>query len=248
MFKPSQYSFFNHRFNKYYHTENKHGAPLHYFAYMKKGKSKIVSESKTILVNSGDIFYIPKDLKYRSYWYGNNEILFLSLGCADLMAKDSRNLELQVVDCPEELKRRFSEIPPVGNDVSTQIIGEFFSTIALLLPYMSKTPVSNTEKILIDAKNYLKTNPICFNGQVAKSCNISLPYLYKIFSDNQGESPNEYRKRILCYQAIELLITTDKSVEEICSELNFCSSNYFRIIFKKYIGTTPREIRRQYGY
>ena len=56
------------------------------------------------------------------------------------------------------------------------------------------------------------------------------------------------KQEILCEKAVQLLTTTDLSVEEISNRLLFSSSSYFRKIFKKYTGKTPRQIRKDSQY
>jgi len=232
------------RFSKYHRTDNSAGAPHHYFAYMEKGNAKIVSKNKTIYINEGDIFYIPKNLSYFSYWYGNNEISFHSYGMGAMLACDANFLDLQVIKCPKELNRQLSCIPTSGADLSAEVIGNFYSVIAKLLPYMEKNYYSPGQKILLTAKKHLDAMPYCTNTQLASACNISIPYLYKIFRKYECASPNSYRQKVLCDKASEMLATTDLSIEEISRILKFSSSAYFRKIFKEHIGTTPSAYRK----
>ena len=74
-------------------------------------------------------------------------------------------------------------------------------------------------------------------------CSLSEPHLYYLFKKAGEVTPNEYRQKSLCDRAVELLITTDNSVEAISDMLGFSSSSYFRKILKKHTGKSPREIR-----
>ena len=56
--------FNNIKFTKHHYTDCRMGCPVNYIAYMKTGTAKIVSDKKTIYINEGDVFYIPKGLKY----------------------------------------------------------------------------------------------------------------------------------------------------------------------------------------
>ena len=47
---------------------------------------------------------------------------------------------------------------------------------------------------------------------------------------------------------IDLLVTTDKKIEEIADMLNFSSGSYFRKVLKKHTGCTPREIRKSRAF
>lgn len=234
-------------FSKFHYTDNRKGSPYHYFAYMEKGNARIVSKEKTIHVNTGELFYIPKNTNYQSYWYGTDEISFFSYGCSNLLASDTNFLDLQIVKCPEDVKFTLSSIPTDGTKICAKDIGAFFSTIAALLPYMEQTSVSSGKSSLLRAKKYLRYDPHCTNEQLAAKCKISLPYLYKIFKNIEGETPNTYRQKVLCNKAKNLLKTTDISIEQISTMLEFSSSGYFREIFKKHTGITPREFRKFYS-
>ena len=240
----SDFCFLKINFNKFHYTDNRKGSPYHYFAYMEKGCAKIATKEKTIYVNPGELFYIPKNTSYQSYWNGTDEISFFSYGCDNLLAEDTNSLDLQVVKCPNELCRTLSSISTDGTKIRAKDIGLFFSTIANILPYMEQTPVSSAKSSLMQAKQCLRDNPYCSNEQLALKCKISLSYLYKIFKNIENNTPNAYRQKVLCNKAKDLLRTTDVSIEKISNMLEFSSSGYFREIFKKHTGMTPREFRK----
>ncbi len=251
MFNTESYNnfcFLKVTFNKYHYTDNRIGSPYHYFACMEKGNAKIVSKDKTISVKEGDIFYIPKDTSYQSYWYGNEEISFFSYGCNNLLASDTRFLDLQVIECPRALAVSLSSIKTDGTNINMKDVGDFFSTVAMLLPYMKKTSASNTTDMLTKVKKHLRSNPYCSNSELAKECKISLPYLYKLFKSIDNETPNTYRQKVMCEKAKDILRTTDIPIEQISNILEFSSSGYFRKIFKKHTGMTPKEFRKIYYF
>ena len=58
-------------------------------------------------------------------------------------------------------------------------------------------------------------------------------------------SPGDYRYMQLCRMAEKILLTTDKKVEDVAELLGFSSASYFRKTLKKYVGKTPKEIRKE---
>ncbi len=244
----SDFCFLKNRFHTFHYTDNRKGSPYHYFAYMEKGSAKIVTKEKTIHINEGELFYIPKNTGYQSYWYGNDDIAFFSYGCQDLLASDTHFLDLQVVPCSQELALAFCTIATDGTEIRTKDIGAFFMAVANVLPHMEQTPISAAKSVLLQAKKQLRDHPHCSNEALAIACNISLPYLYKLFKTFENETPNTYRQKVLCNQAKDLLQTTDISIEQISTMLEFCSSAHFRDIFKKHIGMTPRAFRKLYYF
>lgn len=244
----NDFCFLKINFNKYHYTDNRKGSPYHYFAYMEKGRAKLVCREKTVYINEGDLFYIPKNKGYQSYWYGADDISFFSYGCAELLGADTHFLDLQVIVCPKELPQRLCAVATDGAKIPMRHVADFFDTVADLLPYMEKTPISAAKNALLQAKKLLRDNPHYTNEQLALSCKISLPYLYKVFGQMEHETPNTYRQKVLCNKAKDLLQTTDASIEQISAALEFSSSGYFREIFKKHTGMTPSAFRKLYSF
>ena len=56
-------------------------------------------------------------------------------------------------------------------------------------------------------------------------------------------TPIEYKNRLCVQNAEKLLLTNDLSIEEISEKMGFNSASYFRRIFRKYVGKSPREYK-----
>ena len=67
-----------------------------------------------------------------------------------------------------------------------------------------------------------------------------------LFKDTFGMSPVKYLVRRRIGQAQTLLIATNMSVREIAWKVGYPNSDYFCSLFKKKVGHTPREYRKQY--
>ena len=230
----------------FHYTDNRKGAPMNFLAYMIEGTARIVTDSVTLNVNKGDTFFIPKNLSYQSFWYGNDKIQFISLGYNALNTEEEIKYDLQTVYCDEKIVDKIKSIPTNTNKTDCNTLSTFYSLMADVLPLMKPAARSNAEVIITKIKNQIQNNPYCSLGEIADKCKISEAYLYALFHKHEKMTANEFKLKTLCNKGVELLITTDKKIEEISSELNFSSSSYFRKILKKYTGFTPREIRRNY--
>lgn len=241
--KSKNFNFLEINFKNFHYTDNRHGTAFNYIAYMKKGKGKIVSKTRNIEFSEGDVFFIPKGYSYQSFWYGNSDIQFLSFGFDKLFTEEKLEFEAQVICCDDNTKNILASIKTQGGNLTCRDLSLFYGVLSDVLGKLEGSFESRNKLILDKIKNCIMQNPLLSLKEIAEKCNISLPYLYLLFKKNDSITPNEFRQRALCEKAAQLLLVTDKSVEEISSELGFSSSSYFRKILKKHLAKTPREIR-----
>ena len=60
-----------------------------------------------------------------------------------------------------------------------------------------------------------------------------------------GENFNSYLRKIRLERALELIENSDKSISEIASDCGFSSPNYFKDVFRRTYGVSPREYRHR---
>lgn len=73
---------------------------------------------------------------------------------------------------------------------------------------------------------------------------VSPDYFTKMFKDSIGRTPIDYINGLRINRAMQMLATTDISVNDISDELGFSNSNYFHKIFKQYMETSPAAYRK----
>lgn len=245
IFSYNDYYFCRIRFEKYHYTDNNKGSPMNYIACMLKGRAEIISNHRTLQIKEGDIFFIPVNLPYESYWYGDDEIEFLSYGFSNIEAKEKLNFNLQVIECDKELKNQILKIPTEGSSLSCETLSLFYGALAKIIPYLRQSqPISKKDEIVRNAKKYIRKHTDCSVAEVAQSLFISEPYLYMLFKEKVGCTPNDYRLKAKCKKGIEYLLTTDKTVEEISALIGLSSASHFRRILKSHMGVTPKEVRK----
>lgn len=227
----------------YHHSDNHICASRHYLAYMLKGRCHIVSDRDTIDVSEGDVFFIPNQLPYQSYWYGEPEIRFLSFAFRFLPETERNTYRLQVIPCDEELKAAVRAIP-TGTKITSTALGSFYSTLARLLPLMKQETRSKSDVLLLKALNYLREHPDGTVCDIARHLEVGESTVYTLFKNGLSKTPNTVRQELLCEKAIFLLTTTALSVQAISDTLGFSSTSYFRKTLKLHTGKSPREIRK----
>jgi transcriptional regulator GlxA family with amidase domain len=80
--------------------------------------------------------------------------------------------------------------------------------------------------------------------QLAAELHVGYSYFRRMFKRYTGISPAQYHLSLRLQKAKDLLVSSNKSVKEITSELGFESSFYFSRIFKEKTGMSPLEFKR----
>lgn len=125
------------------------------------------------------------------------------------------------------------------------------STLTTLLIYLwriTSEPQSKANYKLTIIMEYIDTNYSSINiHDVADHFGYSDDYFSSLFKKSFGVSFVEYVNKKRMNQAVELLVTTDMTVEAICETVGFKDKKHFYNIFKRYVGTTPAALRKKQG-
>lgn len=84
-------------------------------------------------------------------------------------------------------------------------------------------------------------------NDVCSHLNVSRSWLFRIFSTLIGESPSNYITAQRLALACSFLRDTQMNISEIADRVGYADSLYFSRIFKKHVGFSPREYRRQHN-
>ena len=248
-----QISFYNsfqfhiHRLTSDRHTDNSCGIPCHYLARMIRGSARIVSLSgEEIRIGAGDVFYLPMGLRYHSYWTVDDggEVAWESYGFKILPTAQKVQYAMQTINADEDGIAVLDSLSEnIG--VSPTSVGLLYLFIGKVLDKMRIDSVDARALLWERAVSYISAYPNFQVRELATYCNMSESGIYAFFKSYGGTTPIEVKNRILINRAVDLLTTTDLSVEEICSRIGFCNAAYFRKQLRRVTGKTPHEIRRE---
>jgi AraC-like DNA-binding protein/mannose-6-phosphate isomerase-like protein (cupin superfamily) len=95
---------------------------------------------------------------------------------------------------------------------------------------------------------YLKTSYQTTNlNDTARQFNYSPTYLCKLIRNSTGHTFNDILTRIRITKACDLLATTKKGINDIAELVGYESPEYFNKVFKKYMGVSATEYRKDYN-
>nr|WP_290122895.1 helix-turn-helix transcriptional regulator [Thermoclostridium stercorarium] len=84
--------------------------------------------------------------------------------------------------------------------------------------------------------------------EVAEHINISPAYLSKLFKENTGVNFVTYVKELKFELAMDLLLNSDLTIQQIAHEVGFNTPAYFIQQFKARYGYTPNSFRKQKSF
>lgn len=226
-----------------------HGIEYHFIARIVNGAGHFVTvDSDELKLSVGDVFYLPKGLKYNSYWTPDESgvVEWESYGFKIFPSSDGKAYAMQKLipskDAEYCLDRMKGDMT-----VGASSIGYLYQFIGHMLPSMTETLPDPDAMLFETAKKYISQNLDFKVKELAKHLGMSESGVYAFFRNYASTSPINLKNKIKTNSAITLLESTDLSVEEISQRLGFCSAEYFRKTLKQQTGKTPTEIRRERG-
>lgn len=237
-----RFNIFNYK--KYKRNNLKGGVKLHFIALMISGSASIVTENETISISEGDVFFIPKGLKYESYWRGSPNIEFASLGFEFIPVYNGDGYAVQTVAADEETKSKILRLARSGAR-SPEDVGELYTVFGALSKNMQATKTTKQNELVMKVKEYVSAHPLENIATVAKHFAVSESGLYLAFKNYSEQTISEYRSQSLLETARSMLVSTDMPITMISDTLGFSSDSYFRKKFKSHFGISAREMRKR---
>lgn len=239
-FKSFSFNLF--QYKQYRTTDMTRGCPVHYLAQIISGSAKIVTNSSTLTIKKGDVFYIPKGLAYHSYWYPENEsVSFYSFGFEFFPTVD-KGYKLQKINLTHGEDALLNALKD-DITLTPQTIGRLYYLLGEISPRLLPDEQS-TCRTVNRAIEFMRQHKDYNMTDVADFCGVSESGLYIKFKKHLGKTPVTVRQEILTEKAKELLSNTDLPIEQISDSLGFSSSSYFRKIFYSHTQTTPTQYRK----
>ncbi len=113
-------------------------------------------------------------------------------------------------------------------DSQSELADEFVNAMTSIVPYVHQ----------LDGRSFSMRNLCDVTG-------LNFQQLYGLVSTNIYKSPRLLARTLKVQEAAEMLIETDRTVEEIANDCNFMSPNYFIASFYHVYKKTPTEYRKK---
>lgn len=161
-------------------------------------------------------------------------------------------LEQKKLHDTQKIIHRIVQESSLPDEYSSEILRYLLTCLLLILKRDGSVCINvesndSYSKDIRTAMEYVAGNyalPLTLES-VAQYVNLSPTYFSKKFHIVTGTTFKEYLNKIRIRQARQMLLTTDDSITKIAINCGFSSSNYFKDIFHKMIGLSPRNYRKK---
>lgn len=233
------------------HQENYNSYSMHYIL---KGQGTLRYEGKSVTLKEGDIFLLFPDC---DYYYETSItdpwdyiwVEFLGQSADYIIKGTEFSKEEPFLYGKHNLKQHFKNIiAHKGTNDSDRyaMLGHLY----ILLSKLMVTPADNKDRetlsIVLDyIKNHYSEDISV--DKLAFATKISRDYLCKVFMNELNTIPSSYIVRYRVYESLYLLSNTDYTIAKISNMVGFYDQFHFSKSFKKVLGMTPSQYRKNLG-
>lgn len=222
--------------------------PLWAFVIKYEGETHYISNGKKYISNINNIAVLPRGCSYewRCVESGHFSIIEFECNqsCSDIFSFNVKNAEQYLNIIKKMEVDRACEKP-------TRRLDEFKNLYGLISFAMKsvgrKYLPSDKEQKILKAIEYIAQNyskHIC-NEELANVTDLSVVYFRKLFKDITGISPIKYIQLFKIKKAKEMLKSDYSSITDIGLSLGYNNVYEFSRDFKKCVGVSPSEYKRQ---
>ena len=229
--------------------------------YLLSGQCHFLLEDNVYRLEKGDfVFITPGELHHSLYKEGENCEIYMVCFKKEQIILDNKNIQKSFMGSVPALYQEsfvslFSRMLSEHADIdehSEDFLSVYLQTLLLMLMRHSvlaeREPGLHNSKdadILLATKYIYKNfkRPLTLE-EVASVASLSPTYFSKKFKQIIGIGFKEYLNYVRLKHAQTALLTTDNKITDIALEYGFNDSNYFKDLFKKVYGKSPREFRK----
>ena len=226
------------------------GAPYHHIFYTVRGKGRIETSDGVFDMEAGEALFMRKNAATKYYAVGEefatawitfdgfavNDILDY-YGAENFAFIKSRSIYNMMMDILRQVENNAAS--PVLSQMVFELINVFFERLK------KQTSFPSLEK----AKRFIEDN---YKNDiavldVAKFVGVSESFVYRIFKEHDGKTPNEYLRQVRVHEAQKLLLSEKKmQISDVSTACGFTDVAYFCKVFKSETGSSPKKYQKNY--
>lgn len=220
--------------NKDFTFEYKKGKKWHSFIYVEQGelKYRFKDAEKTLVIHKGELLFMPKKLPYKTTYLTDRTLL--KIFTFDI----TNNVLLEKFSTPFVLSEKtFHDIFSDCTRTNTRNTFFLFSKIYMILNILQNSEKLDTKisKKILPAVREIQ-NKFYENKKIsyyADLCKMSESNFRKLFKEQTGNSPIEYRNTLRIAEAKRLIDSGEYTVAEAAYAAGFNNMSFFYETYNK---------------
>lgn len=251
---------------EYHHCTRRQAIDQYVLIYCVDGNGWYKIDGKKYSVKSSQYFILPKSIPHE---YGADEDSFWNIYWIHFNG-DHASVYADGADTPNTINvavnSRINDRITIFEEILTtlqhhediedlryasSLLHHFLASMRYLHQFRkakTKNDKENKERNIVDAAIHFMMenieNRICLDD-VLQYIGYSHTHLNTIFKQATGCTPLQYINRMKIEQACMLLSTTNLKINQICYKIGIEDQLYFSRLFRKTMGTTPSQYRKE---
>lgn len=245
-----------------------HCHPYFELFYIETGACRFFIENNIYNLHTGDFMLIPPQVfHYTRYLLGackRNVVFFRKEDVEEpvkqlLPQQTDFFSEMRIFHLPDAFQEQIAILflqmvkeEKIGDERSPLMLQALLQELFLLCSRECQFPedmpaiIRTTDQQIVQAAQFISNHYMehITTADIARAADYSPNYLSRKFREAAGIGVHEYLTFIRLQHAALELITTGDSITEIALRCGFSDSNYFKDVFKKKYGVTPRTYRK----
>lgn len=230
-FDLNDIGFINLERSKNHKFQYKNGKERYSLIFVEKGSLEYTFDSEKFIINKGCLLFIPKKIPYKTIYLNDRTkikvLLFEICGSIPIFIQNIfYKYSPQIQKIFEEL-----EIPNANNlFFLTSKLYEIFFFLQNEVSFFPDAYQKIIPAVNEINNNYFENYKIDF---YAKLCNMSESNFRKLFRENIGKSPIEYRNQIRIIEYEKLMSSGEFTVSEAAYLVGFNNMSFFYEVYNK---------------
>ncbi|MCH4169041.1 MAG: AraC family transcriptional regulator [Streptococcaceae bacterium] len=229
--------------------------------YITSGRGYFEINNQRMILKKGDIFVLPAEIEtyyqadfeqpWSYIWIGISGNTLVEFFYRTQLSENNwilRNVEDSIfLIYFMQLQKLIHNDKPT-KDIEIQInLFSMFKSLIMEYPRLTANKQNQAEKYAESAHHFITTNysKKIKIKDVLNHVALSRSYLFTIFKNKYGISPQHYLLNLRMNQAISLLLNSDYSIQMISNAIGFSDSLAFSSAFKKRYSISPTKFRAE---
>lgn len=223
------------------------------------GGGTLECDDKTIRINAGDYFFLPKNTPHAYYPDGElwdvRWIAFEGSICDEILVRFGMTAPIVVTSADVTAMEKIFEkmVASQENDflycdhTCSGLVYDYLIEFHRLMDANANSTRSRQISMILPVLRFMHDN---FRSdismtQLSEIIGVTPQHFCRVFGKSVGVRPNEFLTRIRIDEAKRLLTERDVSVSEAAEKSGFRDAGYFSTVFRKHEGMSPAQYKKK---